>query len=493
MQLTLSYHAPSVVTSSTTSLFNFSPNLKRAPVFFSGGLHDPLLVRDALLNLHDLVISDYDTRLTAQDWERILDPVATVAPDELFFEAFSQDESSYGRVAVRPSALTDIDSWESGTTNIDFTPQLAAAIGSLRSGSQARFQVDPDAFSVENNGKSYREKKVKLPPSWLRGFLNVQSAMTDDLTSFELSRADLRNMLAWMKTHREKSGPRALVFLLRPSEKIEVIWEPWNHRQTLSGSVYHGNEEREIRLFGRRRLFLLNRVLPKMKRLRVFLAGSGMPSFWLADLGDEQVSFLCAISGWTTRPLATSGLHLSESQQVIETGLLAQARSTLRSEEQISSDELTSLLNIAPAQSKRILSMLCGKGQAMFDLDTKKYRKREVIDVALDDLGIENDDSRLAAARKLAKDGRVKVEITDKNNFSTAIRGEVRGENGTYSVAVTLNTDGRIVDGDCDCAWYKYNGLRGGPCKHILGLREAVTSAGSDVANREKEWWKVLI
>ena len=44
-------------------------------------------------------IANFDTRLTAADRERILDPVATVARDQLFFEAFSGDESSYGRAA----------------------------------------------------------------------------------------------------------------------------------------------------------------------------------------------------------------------------------------------------------------------------------------------------------------------------------------------------------------------------------------------------------
>jgi hypothetical protein len=493
MQFTLAYRAPSVVTSGTASLFNFAPNLNRAPVFFAGGLHNPLLVRDALLNLHDLVTSDFDTRLTAQDWERILDPVATVAPDQLFFEAFSQDESSYGRVAVRPGALDGIERWESGTTNVDFTPQLAAAIGGLRSGSSARFQVDPEAFSVQHDGKSHREKKVKLPPSWLRGFLNVQSAMTGDLASFELSRADLRNLLAWMKSHKEKFGPRALVFKLRPGEKIEVVWEPWNHKQVLAGSVYHGDTEREVRLFGRRRLFLLNRTLPKMRRLRVFLAGSGLPSFWLADLGNEEVSFLCAISGWTTRPFASSGLHLSESQQKIETEIIAQARTHLRADELTSGDDLTRALNITPAQAKRVLALLCAQGQAMFDLETGRYRKREVVDVPLDDLGLEADSSRLDGARRLAREGHVKIESQDEGIFQSTIRGEVRGDHGTYPVAVTLDGDGKIVDGDCECSWFKYNGLRGGPCKHILALREAVTGAATEVAAREDEWWKVLV
>ena len=317
--------------------------------------------------------------------------------------------------------------------------------------------------------------------------------MTGDLASFEISRADLRTILAWMKTHKEKFGPRALVFKLRPNEKIEVIWEPWNHRQILSGSVYHGSEEREIRLFGRRRLFLLNRILPKMQKLRVFLAGSGLPSFWLADLGREEVSFLCAISGWTTRPFASSGLHLSESQVKIESNLLAQARGSLRADELLSADDLTRVLNIEPGQSKRILALLCGQGQAMFDLETQKYRKREVLDVPLDDLGLESDNGRLENARLLAKNGGVKIESDEENGFSRALRGEVTSENGTYPVAVTLDGDGKIVDGDCECSWFNYNGLRGGPCKHILAMREAVAGAGTEVVGKEEEWWRVLV
>ena len=181
MNLTLSYAAPSLIREGN---FAFSPNLQRAPVFFEGALRDALSVRDAMLCLSDVVNSNFDTRLSAADWERILDPVATVARDQLFFEAFSGDESSYGRVAIRPGALTDIERWESGTTNVDFTPQLADAIGAIRSRGQARFHVDPDAFEVTTDKTQVRERKVKLPPSWLRGFLNVQSAMTGELVEF---------------------------------------------------------------------------------------------------------------------------------------------------------------------------------------------------------------------------------------------------------------------------------------------------------------------
>lgn len=490
MNLTLAYAAPSFIGADST--FSFAPNLRRAPVFFAGALRDALSVRDAMLCLSDVVQSYFDTRLSAADWERILDPVATVARDQLFFEAFSGDESSYGRVAIRPGALENIERWESGTTNVDFTPQLAAAIGAIRSGKDARFQVDPDAFEVATDGAKVRERKVKLPPSWLRGFLNVQSAMTGELASFEMGRADLRNLLAFLKTHKETFRPRALVFRLTPGQKVEALFEPWNHKIVLAASVYHGSQPLEVRVFGRRRLFLLNRILPKTKRLRVFLSGSGMPSFWLADLGDD-VQFQLAISGWTTRPFASSGLHLSEVQTPLAPELLKQAREQLRADETLDGEGLTRLLNVAPSQAKRALSLLCAQGQAMFDLELRAYRKREVVDVPLDDLGLVADPQRLVNARALVSDGKVWVESETETPFSRQVSGVVKGSSGEYQTSVTLDGDGRIVDGDCACAWFTHNALRGGPCKHILALRETVTSAATDVAAQEEEWWSALV
>ena len=489
MNLTLSYATPSFV---GADLFSFAPNLNRAPVYFEGGLRDVLSVRDAMLCLSDVVNSNFDTRLTAADRERILDPVATVARDQLFFEAFSGDESSYGRVALQPGALADIERWESGTTNVDFTPQLAEAIGAIRSRGAAHFRVDPDSFEVRADAKSRRERKVKLPPSWLRGFLNVQSAMTGELVGFEMGRADLRNILAFLKSHKETFGPRALVFKLTPGERVEALFEPWNHSVKLAASTYAGDKAAEIRVFGRRRLFLLNRVLPKMKRLRVFSAGSGLPSFWLADLS-KDVQFQLAVSGWTTRPFASSGLHLAQSQAPVSAELIKRAREQLRADETLDGEALTRLLNVAPAQAKRALALLCAQGQAMFDLDARAYRKREVVDVPLDDLGLVADPKRLTDARELVANGKVKIESEQVTPFSTQIIGKVAGSEGDYQTSVTLDGEGKIVDADCGCAWFAHNALRGGPCKHVMALRESAAGAATDVAAQTEDWWSALV
>jgi predicted nucleic acid-binding Zn finger protein len=69
----------------------------------------------------------------------------------------------------------------------------------------------------------------------------------------------------------------------------------------------------------------------------------------------------------------------------------------------------------------------------------------------------------------------------------------VRGTQATYPVAVSLHTDGKIVDGDCECSWFQYNAQRSGPCKHILALREAATSAGGEAGAREDQWQKIMV
>ena len=55
----------------------------------------------------------------------VLDPVVSFHPDCLIFEVFSQDESSYGRVTVPTDRLDIFGETQYGTTNIDFSHQLA--------------------------------------------------------------------------------------------------------------------------------------------------------------------------------------------------------------------------------------------------------------------------------------------------------------------------------------------------------------------------------
>lgn len=54
----------------------------------------------------------------------ILDPVITVHPDEVFFECFSRDESSYGRLGASYEVFKDVGEFSCGTTNVDYSAAL---------------------------------------------------------------------------------------------------------------------------------------------------------------------------------------------------------------------------------------------------------------------------------------------------------------------------------------------------------------------------------
>src|SRR5690606_14362334 len=62
----------------------------------------------------------------------VLDPVVTVHPDEVSFEAFSRDESTYARLAARHDLFDRIDTYECGTTNIDFSTRLHGELERMR-------------------------------------------------------------------------------------------------------------------------------------------------------------------------------------------------------------------------------------------------------------------------------------------------------------------------------------------------------------------------
>ena len=107
------------------------------------------------------------------------DPVITVHPDKLFFECFSLDESSYGRLTCDLSMFSSIEKQATGTTNVDYSQALYDEFQKIRSYKDTKFAIDPTGFEVQTNvdEDSYIEKKIDLPESWVRGFLQVSAAM----------------------------------------------------------------------------------------------------------------------------------------------------------------------------------------------------------------------------------------------------------------------------------------------------------------------------
>ena len=242
-----------------------------------------------------------------QLWRLLMpcDPVMTVAPDCLFFECFSADESSYGCLTVARDAFNDERDVTLGTTNVDYSWDLYEHFQSLRSYRETRFLIDPTGFEVHTEqAAAYREEKIDLPPSWLRGFLQLQAGMSLPLRRVTLSREGVYDILAFLKRHRARQSPRAIRFELEPGRPVAIVLEPWERRIVLHGTLDDGPRAETIRVWGRDRLLVLARLLPLMEEAEVYLLGTGLPSFWSVRMGPCGCCWVSPAGRPTTGPAA---------------------------------------------------------------------------------------------------------------------------------------------------------------------------------------------
>lgn len=399
----------------------------------------------------------------------VLDPVITVHPDEIFFECFSQDESSYGRLGSSYEVFKNINEFECGTTNIDYSAELYDEFQKIRSYKSTRFEVDPSGFNVKTAGEEdYKEVKIDLPDTWVRGFLQVNSAMSLPATRFDLHPMDLHNFCFVLRRHREKKGPRSMRYCLKPGEPIRVIFDPWNYEVVCSRSIYKGDQEQEIRVWGRRRIHILERLIPVAKKFTVHLLGRGLPSFYVADLGD--LSFTLGLSGWTANDWATAGnfdlmAPRADVDNLTKQQVFAQLKETWRE----SPDELAKKCGLDRATVLGAMSAYTQAGRAIFDLNKNVYRARELSrdPLPMSKLRFSNEREKNAhkhVVRRVVKiskqhigpGGELTLEGTvDKTNWPSLI----------------IDSDQRMIKATCNCFFYKKNKLLKGPCEHMLALR----------------------
>lgn len=406
------------------------------------------------------------------NWWYVLDPVITVHPDELFFECFSQDESSYGKLSCNYNIFKTVKEFACGTTNIDYSDALYSEFQKIRNYKETSLMVDPGGFEVQTGeADAFKEIKIDVPDSWVRGFLQVSSAMTLPSYNFDLHPLDLYNICFMLRRRREKQGPRSLRFLLKPGQPVSIVFDPWNYKLACPRSVYEGKDEAEIRVWGRRRLLTLERLLPLASRFRVVLLGSGMPSFYIAELGDMH--FTLGLSGWTANDWSRLGnFDLMAPRMEVDPLTHSRVFFALKETWFESAESLAQRLNLTPAQVSGSLSLYTQAGRVIYDLTNRVYRVRELTrdPLPMDKLRFANE--REQAAEKLLTSRSITVRA-DRVPQGLHIRGQVKQEQKQFQAELMIDADERITDGKCTCNFYLHNRLHKGPCEHMIALRLA--------------------
>ncbi|BDU40847.1 hypothetical protein [Vibrio nigripulchritudo] len=412
----------------------------------------------------------------------VLDPVITVHPDQVFFECFSEDESSYGKLSCNYDTFENVSDKECGTTNIDYSQGLYDEFQKIRDYRKTLLKVDPDGFNVQTSGSAaFDEKKIDLPDSWVRGFLQVSSAMTLPMVKFRLHPMDIHNICLLLKRKKERVGPRSMRFELTPDQPIKIVMEPWGDVITCPRSVYRGDEARTIRTWGRRRILILERLLPVADSFDVCLLGDGMPSFYVANMGD--MTFTLGLSGWSANDWSAAGqFDLLAPRETVNELTSQRVYLALKETQQESASSLASRLALDVSVVKSALAQYSQLGQVLYDLSLDVYRLRHLYNqpIALDQIRFTNEReekaSRLVAANLVSV-----IQVTEQSGIKEIV-GVTLDNGKEYRSVLRIDRDQRLIGGECDCHFWHTNKLRQGPCEHMLALRmQAARELGEEV------------
>lgn len=406
-----------------------------------------------------------------------LDPIVSVQDDATFFEGFSLDESVYGRVRLPHDALESTAPICRGTTNIDFGIQLEREFSRIRTYRPMDLTIGSQSVQVDTEVGSAFEKKIDLPESWVRGLVEVQSALMLIPVSIKVSPAFVAEIIAQLEAEKEKHGPRSLKFRLDPGQPVSVEVEPWGTVIVDPNSKYDGARAHEIRIWGRRRLLILKDILPDTDRVELHLLGSGMPSFWTIHV--DNVEMTVGLSGWTALDWAGRARFsaLMPSGNVSEE-LITRAFALLKSQGRLDAQRLSSSAGVIETEARGALQKLCMLGKAMYDQETSSFRWRELypqFDLAKlstpaleERKGIELHEALAVSILQETSDaGRSKrtALIIDSTQRNTTLESDA---------------DGRVIFAECTCGHFRVNKLREGPCRHIVAL--SLTSVASRVS-----------
>jgi hypothetical protein len=505
--LELRYAGPSEVEATpTASRVALALDASRAGVGLRGRVKDAELFRDALLVA--CAIKDSDLRYKGKDrsaylahlmkqgkkataaiWEaqkaflesayadaaprpRGLDPVFTVDPDEASLEVFSRDESAYARLALASDLFEDRAAAH-GTTLADTSPAFIEQLERIRTYQPLDLAADAKAKS----SAAAARREIELPDEWLRGFLQVQSAATLPGVTAHLAPIDLYNILFTLRVHKAKKAPRGLRFELVPNARPIVVVEPWEIALECHGAPFVGSAPRIVRIFGRQRLLSLARALPHLRGVRVHLAGPGLPSFWVLDMGLARLTV--ALTSWSESKWAsaTSFDALMPRSEEPDEGVHG-AVSKLEERGPLALAEIAKETNRRPEEVRASLQRACLEGRVLFDLDRGVYRPRLLLAEPVDPARIRYGSPREEAAHRLLGDGAEPtgdVTITKIHVIAgegQEISGEVadRVARRTFAPRFTVDVEGNVREAWCNCPTYQRSAMREGPCEHMIAL-----------------------
>lgn len=360
---------------------------------------------------------------------RLADPVATVSPGTVRFEGFSACCSTYARMDLGDGAL-DAQVRRNGTTNVDFGPELRAALATVTPGTTMDLAISAEAVDVTRDGARVVERKVPLPLRWVKGFAQVQVVLANMRPAFSLSRVAAQRFL------------RAL-----PRGKSDHV--QWVALRGGAAHVTPRESAASIPLRGSERLRVLEPMVAQSNALDVFHDPLTGATGWVLDFGTQRFCLVLNAEPW--RGFSGDGGLLSRIA-ASDGSATTRIRAWLNWQDAISGPDLATATGLDPETISGALAELAALGLLGYDLKQESYFHR-VLPFDLNEIAALN--PRLGAAEALVEAGAVTLQGEAAQVTSSDVVHQVTRDGERWR---------------CTCPWYAKNGAQRGPCKHILAV-----------------------
>ncbi|OOM14586.1 hypothetical protein [Clostridium saccharobutylicum] len=416
----------------------------------------------------------------------VLDPVITVHPDQVSFEAFSLDESTYGCLSINMEEFELLQEPVLGTTNIDFSAKLAKEIERFRTYNDVKLSVNPEGFTVDTGViPEHMEKKIDLPETWIKGFNQVSSAASLGGMDIELSSVDIYDICSFLRRHKAKKSPRYMKWILEPEKPVRIVFEPFGSEITLK-AVYNGEKYREEKIWGRRRWLVVEKILPLAKSFKVRLLGFGMPQFIIADMGTMKMTI--GFSSWSSNDWV-KGTAFNILGGFIGDGNYDKVYELMKEKRCLSMESIyDNLKGDSKAVSKAGIGMLLKRGESYFDPinDTIRFRKlcnapipNELYEITGMEYNVKNHikksmdnfSVRFTSSNEFIFKHCFKIPNSKYKSWKYHGTEDYNREHDLSETELIIDEDGQISKVKCKCKEFN-KGPRNisAPCEHILAL-----------------------
>lgn len=401
------------------------------PCFFWGSLTEPYITAKCWSTIAKVVRSSFGPIPPS-----LRDPIVSAGAERMRFEGFSSCNGVYVRLDMKPEAI-DGEFIASGTTNIDFNEPMLNALNAIQKNEKVTLAVGQHDVQVITTKAKVVEKKVTLPPRWIKGLTSVQLYLADMDKKFELNKIQTIQLFQSLP----KGNVKGEFYITKRAGKFMF--------STLETPD-------SVRIGGIHRLRLLEGVLPIVDKINLYESSDKETCAVVCEFGKMQL--LMAFSPDAYRGFSGEGKALENMTENLPIEWVYGLNSLLKSNESFDPTMLSIENDIDFGTMENLTASLSSMGLLGYDIEERNHFYRRLPFKTERILSL---NPRLKNAKKLIDNEDIQI-ITKRYNY---IEANVKGTGVTHKV---------ILDGEnqhCTCDWFTtYQGKRG-ICKHILGVK----------------------